>query len=91
MHKSKGNANSCFGRLKAVGAGLILVTVGVLRMVGFVQVVTHWTGQPKFSWSLVAAGIVCILSALVPLCVHRQGGAANSTFRACFPKSSMLD
>ena len=62
MHKNKGNANSRFGRLKAVGAGLILVTVGVLRMLGGVQVVTHWTGQPVFSWGLVAAGIVCILS-----------------------------
>jgi len=67
MHKNKGNANSRFGRLKAVGAGLILVTVGVLRMLGGVQVVTHWTGQPLFSWGLVAAGIVCILSAMVPL------------------------
>jgi len=67
MHKNKGNANSRFGRLKAVGAGLILVTVGVLRMLGGVQVVTHWTGQPMFSWGLVAAGIVCIVSALIPL------------------------
>ena len=67
MHKNKGKAHSRFGRLKAVGAALILVAVGVLRMLGGVQVVTHWTGQPVFSWGLVAAGIVCILSALVPL------------------------
>jgi hypothetical protein len=66
MHKHKGSANSRFGRLKAVGAGLILVAVGVLRMLGGVQVVTHWTGQPMFSWGLVAAGIVIVLSALVP-------------------------
>lgn len=66
MHKHKGSTNSHFGRLKAVGAGLILVAVGVLRMLGGVQVVTHWTGQPMFSWGLVAAGIVFVLSALVP-------------------------
>jgi hypothetical protein len=66
MHAGQGNANSRFGRLKALGAGLILVAVGVLRMLGGVQVVTHWTGQPMFSWGLVAAGIVCIFSALVP-------------------------
>jgi len=35
-------------------------------MLGGVQVVTHWTGQPMFSWGLVAAGIVSVLSALVP-------------------------
>jgi hypothetical protein len=67
MHADKGNANSRFGRLKAVGIGLVLVAVGVLRMLGGVQVVTHWTGQPMFSWGLVAAGVVCILSALVPV------------------------
>lgn len=67
MHANKRNANSRFGRLKAVGAGVILVAVGILRMLGGVQVVTHWTGQPMFSWGLVAAGIVCILSALVPV------------------------
>ena len=66
MHTDKGKANSRFGRLKALGAGLILVAVGVLRMLGGVQVVTHWTGQPMFSWGLVAAGIICIFSALVP-------------------------
>ena len=67
MQTDKGNANTRFGRLKALGAGLILIAVGVLRMLGGVQVVTHWTGQPMFSWGLVAAGIVCILSALVPV------------------------
>lgn len=66
MHESKANANSRFGRIKAVNAGLILVAIGSLRMIGGVQVVTHWTGQPMFSWGLVAAGIICILSALVP-------------------------
>jgi hypothetical protein len=67
MHADKSSANSRFGRLKAVGAGFILVAVGILRMLGGVQVVSHWTGQPMFSWGLVAAGIVCILSALVPV------------------------
>ena len=67
MHTDKENANSRFGRLKALGAGLILVAVGILRMLGGVQVVTHWTGQPMFSWVLVTAGTLCILSALVPV------------------------
>ena len=67
MQTDKGNTDSCFGRLKALGAGLILIAVGILRILGGVQVVTHWTGQPMFSWGLVAAGIVCILSALIPV------------------------
>jgi hypothetical protein len=66
-HADKGNANTRFGRLKALGAGLILIAVGILRMLGGVQVVTHGTGQPMFSWGLIAAGTVCIVSALVPV------------------------
>jgi hypothetical protein len=42
MQTDKGNANTCFGRLKALGAGLILIAVGVLRMLGGVQVVTQF-------------------------------------------------
>ena len=34
IHTDKGNANSRFGRPKALGTGLILVAVGVLRMLG---------------------------------------------------------
>jgi hypothetical protein len=48
MHADKSSANSRFGRLKAVSAGFILVAVGILRMLGGVQVVTHWTSQPLF-------------------------------------------
>jgi hypothetical protein len=48
MHADKGNANTRFGRLKALGAGLIFIAVGILRMLGGVQVVTHGTGQPMF-------------------------------------------
>jgi hypothetical protein len=40
-HTDKGNANSHFGRLQALVAGLILIAVGILRMLGGVQVVTH--------------------------------------------------
>jgi hypothetical protein len=39
MHADKENANTRFGRLKAMGTGLILVAVGLLRMLGDVQVV----------------------------------------------------
>jgi len=35
-------------------------------MLSGVQVVTHGTGQPMFSWGLIAAGLLCILVALVP-------------------------
>ena len=54
------------GRLKLVGAGLVLALVGFLRMAKGVQVVTHGTGQPMFSWGLLAAGALCILLALIP-------------------------
>ena len=33
---------------------------------GGVQIVRTWTGQPMFSWGLIAAGIVCIVSAFIP-------------------------
>jgi hypothetical protein len=55
-----------YGRLKLVGAGLVLALVGFLRMAKGAQVVTHWTGQPMFSWGLFAAGGLCILLALIP-------------------------
>ncbi len=67
MRAAKGKVDGRFGRIKIIGTGLILVAVGVLRMLGGVQVVTHGTGQPMFSWGLVAAGIVCILASLVPV------------------------
>jgi hypothetical protein len=53
MDADKESANSRFGRLKAVG--IVLVGVGMLRMLGGIQVVTHWAGQPMFSWGLVAS------------------------------------
>ena len=55
-----------YGRLKLVGAGLVLALVGFLRMAKGVQVVTHWTGQPMFSWGLLAAGGLCIILAVIP-------------------------
>jgi len=50
-----------YGRLKLVGAGLVLTLVGSARLSRGVQVVTHWTGQPMFSWGLIAAGGLCLL------------------------------
>lgn len=55
-----------YGRLKLVGAGLALTGVGVALLLRGVQVVTHWTGQPMFSWGLIAGGGLCILLALIP-------------------------
>ena len=55
------------GRLKLVGAGTVLALVGAARMARGVQVVTHWTGQPMFSWGLVGAGGLCIVLAFIPL------------------------
>ena len=53
-------------RLKAIGAGAVLVAVGCLRTKGGTQVVTHWTGQPMFSSGLIAGGLVLIASAAIP-------------------------
>jgi len=55
-----------YGRLKLLGAGLALTVVGIAMLLRGVQVVTHWTGQPMFSWGLIAAGGLCILLALIP-------------------------
>ena len=55
-----------YGRLKLVGAGLALAAVGCALLLRGVQVVTHWTGQPMFSWGLIAAGVLCILLAVIP-------------------------
>jgi len=66
MHNHHKSSNTRYGRLKAIGAGLLLIVVGKLRLLGGVQLVTHGTGQPMFSWGLIAGGILCIASALVP-------------------------
>jgi hypothetical protein len=55
-----------YGRLKLVGAGLAFAVVGTTLLLSGVQVVTHWTGQPMFSWGLIAAGGLCIVLALIP-------------------------
>jgi hypothetical protein len=56
-----------YGRLKLIGAGVVLALVGMARMLRGVQVVTHWSGQPMFSWGLMAAGGLCILLAVIPI------------------------
>lgn len=55
-----------YGRLKLLGAGLALAIVGTALLLRGVQVVTHSTGQPMFSWGLIAAGGLCVLLALIP-------------------------
>jgi hypothetical protein len=52
--------------MKLVGAGLILAGVGMAWMLNGVQVVRHGTGQPLFSWGLVASGLLCIVLAIIP-------------------------
>jgi len=79
MHSETSKGNTRHGRLKAIGAGLILVVVGLLRMGGGVQVVTHWTGQPMFSWGLIAAGFVCILSTLIPSSWIAKAAGTNTS------------
>jgi len=53
-------------RLKAIGIGVILVAIGCLRIKEGNPVVIHWTGQPMFSFGLIAAGLVMIASAAIP-------------------------
>jgi hypothetical protein len=55
-----------YGRLKLVGAGLALAIMGSALLLRGVQVVTHWTGQPMFSWGLIGAGGLCVLLAVIP-------------------------
>jgi hypothetical protein len=66
MHRANPQTIRPYGRLKLIGAGLVLALVGFLRMAKGVQIVTHGTGQPMFSWGLLAAGALCILLALIP-------------------------
>ena len=54
------------GRLWLLAFGLALAVIGILWMLAGVQVQTHWTGQPMFSWGLVGGGVLCILLALIP-------------------------
>ena len=61
MRSETGNANSRYGRLKAFGAGLILAAVGILRMLGGVQVVTHWT---RHAWDDVTKSFDTLASRL---------------------------
>jgi hypothetical protein len=67
MQRREPSVVSPYGRLKLIGAGLALALVGIVRTLRGVQVVTHWTGQPMFSWGLISAGGICILLALVPI------------------------
>ena len=54
--------------------GLALVAVGVYRQMTGEVVVTHWTGQPMWSFGLIAAGIACIGISLLPNSVVRRIG-----------------
>ena len=67
-----------YGRLKLVGAGLAITIVGVALLLRGVQVVTHGTGQPMFSWGLIAGGGLCILLALIPASWIAKAAATDS-------------
>jgi hypothetical protein len=56
-----------YGRLKLIGAGVVLALVGIARIMTNVQVQLNGHGQPTFSWGLVSAGGICILLVLVPI------------------------
>ena len=70
-----------YGRLKLLGAGVVLAAFGGLRMAGDIQVVAHWTGQPVFSWGLVAAGGLCVLLAVLPTSWIVRASALRSRSR----------
>ena len=53
-------------RLKGVAVGIAILAVGCLRIAQGSQVVTHWTGQPMFSFGLIAAGLVFIAASAIP-------------------------
>jgi hypothetical protein len=55
------------GRLKLIGAGCAIAGVGILRIIGGIQVVRHSNGQPMFSWGLIVGGLMCFLFAFVPM------------------------
>jgi uncharacterized membrane protein YbaN (DUF454 family) len=55
-----------YRRLKLIGGGLAFAILGSALLLRGVQVVTHWTGQPMFSWGLIAAGGLCIVLAAIP-------------------------
>jgi hypothetical protein len=74
MHRANPQTIRPYGRLKLIGAGLVLALVGFLRMAKGVQVVIHGTGQPMFSWGLLAAGALLHSSRPYPDIVDRQGG-----------------
>jgi hypothetical protein len=64
---TQGSHKAFIGRLKLIGAGFALAGVGILRIIGGIQVVRHGNGQPMFSWGLIAGGIICFILAFVPL------------------------
>jgi hypothetical protein len=82
MHSETSKGNTRYGWLKAIAAGLILIAVGLLRLLGGVQVVTHSTGQPMFSWGLIAGGIVCVLSAFIPSSWIAKAAGTNTKKKA---------
>ena len=67
-----------YGRLKLVGGGLALAIVGSTLLLRGVQVVTHWTGQPMFSWGLIAAGGLCVALAAIPASWIAKAGSTDS-------------
>ena len=53
-------------RLKLVALGMIILLVGLVRQLSGEVVLTHWTGQPQYSFGLIAAGGFMIVMAFIP-------------------------
>jgi hypothetical protein len=64
--RGDGHSVNWKSRLKAIGIGTILLAIGYLLIRGGTRVFIHWTGQPMFSYGLIAAGLVVIASAAIP-------------------------
>jgi hypothetical protein len=58
--------------------GLALAIVGSTLLLRGVQVVTHWTGQPMFSWGLIAAGGLCVAIAAIPASWSAKAASTDS-------------
>jgi hypothetical protein len=70
-----------YGRLKLIGAGVVLTLVGVAQLMRGVQVQLTSRGQPMFSWGLISAGGLCILFALIPVSWIAKAAAIRSKHR----------